>query len=92
MTQPMHCYYFSDETFAPKAAVFALHQHYKQCALTFKYVVPSDLAVQSIGHFGFFKNLGSRTLWSEVVDFFNAAALGQNQGRGQASDQLDDSK
>lgn len=73
MTQPLLCYWFEDDHFAPKAAVLALHQHYSQCVITFKEISPSDLNVQSIGHFGFFKNKAAMTLWLEVIDFFNTA-------------------
>lgn len=72
MVIPIQCYYFSDDPFAPELAVFALHQHYKHCAIHYEAVSPHDLGMKRIGHFGFFKKESAETLWLEVIDFLNA--------------------
>lgn len=71
MTHKMLAFYFTDDSFAPKDAVKAIHQHYRQCQISYRKVSPRDLGIQNIGHFGFFSKVESTKLWAEVVEFFN---------------------
>jgi predicted alpha/beta hydrolase len=72
MTQKILAFYFTDDLFAPKDAVMAFHQHYKQCPIEYREISPSNLGVKKIGHFGFFTKKESQKLWSEIVTFFNS--------------------
>lgn len=72
MTQKILAYYFTDDSFAPKAAVKVIHQHYNHCQVNYREVSPSDLNTDYIGHFGYFTKKESQKLWSEAIDFFNS--------------------
>ncbi|OUY08882.1 alpha/beta hydrolase family protein [Acinetobacter populi] len=71
MKQRILSFFFTDDSFAPKQAVEALHQHYSQCLIHYREISPQDLGVNTIGHFGFFKKDEAQKLWVEVIEFFN---------------------
>ena len=70
---PMLALGFDDDTFAPPAAVDALHQRYASARLERRQLAPADLGVARIGHFGFFKP-GLPALWDETADWMAGAA------------------
>ena len=59
---------FTDDSFAPRTAVEALHREYRAATVEHRHVAPSDCGVPRIGHFGFFKP-GVPALWKEVADW-----------------------
>jgi predicted alpha/beta hydrolase len=72
---PMLSFSFEDDTYAPKAAVDALHSLYAQAQIERRHVVPRDLGVKEIGHFGFFRDTFRPTLWEGLGEFvFGAVA------------------
>ena len=71
MTQKILAFYFTDDVFAPKQAVEALHQHFSNSDIHYRRISPCDLEVAQIGHFGFFKKDEAQKLWLEIIDFFN---------------------
>jgi len=59
----------SDDTYAPRAAVEALHSLYVGAQLERRHLSPQDLGVKEIGHFGFFKESFRSTLWEQLGEF-----------------------
>jgi predicted alpha/beta hydrolase len=57
---------FSDDDYAPPAAVDALHREYRGATVERRTVTPAELGVERIGHFGFFRDAG-RGLWGGVA-------------------------
>lgn len=66
---PLLAYRFSDDQTAPGRAVAALLRWYENAAVQERAVDPSDLGVPQIGHFGFFRQKFSETLWREAGDW-----------------------
>ena len=73
---PTLFYSFTDDDYAPRAAV----EHYlatlSGSERTHRRFAPSDLATKEIGHFGFFRPRFEPTLWREVLRFFDDAIEG----------------
>lgn len=66
---PLLFWSFSDDLdLAPKRAAEALAMHYVNCRITHEHIHPSDLGVESIGHFGFFKKGGEKKLWPALLE------------------------
>lgn len=74
---PTLFYSFTDDDYAPRAAV----EHYlatlSGAARTHRRFAPTDLGVDEIGHFGFFRPRFEPTLWLEVARFFDDVTLGR---------------
>jgi predicted alpha/beta hydrolase len=75
--RPVRFYSFTDDDFAPEAAV----RHYlallSGAPVDHRRLAPSDVGLRSVGHFGFFRQ-GAEALWREA-----AAALHDFTGRGE---------
>lgn len=59
-----------DQLFGPPEAIQALMHRYGNSKTSFQFIRPSDLKLQSIGHFGFFKSQHQEKLWSMPVMYF----------------------
>lgn len=65
---PLLFWSFTDDLdLAPKRAAEALVQHYVNCRITHEHIHPSDLGVEAIEHFGFFKKGGEEKLWPALL-------------------------
>lgn len=65
---PLLFWSFSDDRdLAPERAADELAKHYVNCSVTHEHIRPSDLGVEAIGHFGFFKKGGEGTLWPALL-------------------------
>lgn len=73
---PLLAYSFSDDRFAPPAAVAALIRTYSRAAVRRRHLHPAELGVEAIGHWGFFRLGLVPTLWAELADF-----LGEGDAR-----------
>jgi len=58
---------FTDDRFAPRAAVENLHVHYGSPDCLHRHVAPRAVGADRIGHFGFFREGRTPGLWNEVV-------------------------
>lgn len=58
---------FSDDPFAPRDAVEALHAEYGSPHLVHRHLSPRDVGADRVGHFGFFRQGRTATLWDDVV-------------------------
>jgi predicted alpha/beta hydrolase len=66
---PVRAYSFTDDAYAPSQAVDALLQRLTGTSVDHRRLSPSDLALVSVGHFGFFRQAAGARLWGEVKDF-----------------------
>lgn len=66
-SSPILALSFSDDRFAPQAAVEALHARYGSQDLVYRHLTPEELGTDRIGHFGFFREGKVPGLWSEVT-------------------------
>lgn len=57
---------FSDDLLAPYPAVLDLKRCYSGMKIDHRHYEPDDLALQHIGHFGFFKKKSTSAMWREV--------------------------
>jgi predicted alpha/beta hydrolase len=69
---PICDYSFSDDTYAPYAAVEELLTFYPNAPKTHKHVRPADVGAPAIGHFGFFRKAFESTLWAESAAWLAA--------------------
>lgn len=70
---PLLSYSFTDDPYAPKAAVDALHSLYVGAELERRHLSPLDAGAKKIGHFGFFRETFRSTLWERLGEFAFAA-------------------
>ena len=66
---PLRAYAISDDAFAPLPAVEALGRLYPNSRWETRRVAPRELGVDSIGHFGFFRERFRDSLWREAADW-----------------------
>lgn len=69
---PLLSYSFSDDAFAPRAAVEALHREYGNARVTRRYLTPAGLGVKSIGHFSFFRPNALPGVWEDTVKWLDS--------------------
>jgi predicted alpha/beta hydrolase len=74
VTAPILAYSFTDDTFAPAAAVRALLDLYRGATKTHRHLVPRDVGRRAIGHFGFFRAAQRERLWSEARAWLESPA------------------
>lgn len=73
---PILSFSFADDTYAPKAAVDALHSLYVNAKVERLHLAPRDVGAKELGHFGFFKEGFRETLWKRLGEFvFDAPAV-----------------
>jgi len=73
-TAPIRSYSFADDRDAPRAAVESLVGCYTQAPKEMTHKSPSDLGVDAIGHFGFFRERFRGSLWSEAAAWMKTHA------------------
>lgn len=61
---------FTDDRYAPAAAVKWLHQRYGSPKKIIRFFNPAQLGVSRVGHFGFFKKGLTPSLWDETAEWF----------------------
>jgi predicted alpha/beta hydrolase len=71
-TAPVCDYSFSDDSYAPRAAVDELLTFYPNAPKTHKHVHPADVGLKTVGHFGFFRKAAEPTLWPESAAWLAA--------------------
>lgn len=66
---PFRAYAISDDAFAPLPAVEALARLYPNARWETRRLAPRELGVDTIGHFGFFRERFRDSLWREAADW-----------------------
>lgn len=64
---PMLAYSFADDLIAPKKAADALLTRYTQTQLEWRHYAPSELGMNRIGHFGFFRSEYQGIFWIQLL-------------------------
>ena len=60
-------YSFSDDDYAPRAAVEGLLDFYTAADVRHRHIRPAEIGASSIGHFGFFRETFKETLWRDAT-------------------------
>ena len=71
-SSPLRAYAISDDPFAPLRAVEALAALYPNSRWETRKLAPPELGVESIGHFGFFRERFRDSLWRETADWLES--------------------
>jgi predicted alpha/beta hydrolase len=71
MHQPALMVSFADDELAPKSAVEQFIGYFKNVRWTHLHIIPSDIAQNEIGHFGFFQKSMTTSMWFDVVNWIN---------------------
>lgn len=79
---PALAYGFADDALAPRRAVDRLLASQPRLALRRRHVVPAELGLPGIGHFGFFRHDLSGSLWAESAAFMLDARTLREPVRG----------
>lgn len=74
--RPVRLYSFTDDPYAPKAAVEALVATFTGADLDHRRLSPTETCGR-MGHFGFFRPPRAEALWREAVDFLGAILRGE---------------
>lgn len=76
LTQPIHIISIEDDLLAPKKAADRLAiEVFPRAAMTRTHLVPAQLGVKSIGHFGFFRKSFQSSLWIIAADWLEKQAI-----------------
>lgn len=74
---PTLFYSFTDDAYAPQAAVQHLLRRLRRAPLEHVRLMPEERGADAIGHFGFFRPRFSATLWREAATFLRDALDGR---------------
>ena len=74
VAMPLRWMSFTDDPIAPFSAVEALRSYYPNAAVERLHLAPSDLGVEAVGHFGFFRKSMPRQPWDEIADWLELRA------------------
>lgn len=66
---PICAYSFSDDWYAPRAAVDALMSFYARAPIEHRHLRPRDVGAERVGHWGFFREGSRETLWRESASW-----------------------
>ncbi len=77
--KPLLAYSISDDGFAPRSAVEALHGFYRNARKTLRHVTPAELGVESIGHFRWLRDPFRSTLWEDMATWLEQQARENRQ-------------
>lgn len=73
ISAPVKMLSFSDDAFAPRAAVASLGELYVASAREHRHVSPAEIGRRRIGHFGFFRERVGKALWPEAATWLESA-------------------
>lgn len=74
LTAPVLAFSFTDDAYAPKAAVDWLHQLYTAAPVERRHLDPEGVGARRVGHFGFFRDRFRESLWTPVAAHLLAGA------------------
>lgn len=75
---PTLFYSFTDDEYAPEAAVDHLLRRLRRAPLQHVRLSPEDRGADAIGHFGFFRPRFATTLWTEAATFLRDSLEGRD--------------
>lgn len=68
-TGTLHAFAFTDDNFAPRAAMNALLGYYKNAKTSIETISPTEVGKSAIGHFGFFRESSADSLWPRSAEW-----------------------
>jgi predicted alpha/beta hydrolase len=74
---PTLFYSFTDDEYAPEAAVAHLLRRLRRAPVEHVRLAPEERGADAIGHFGFFRPRFSGTLWQEAASFLRESLAGR---------------
>lgn len=77
---PILAFSFADDPFAPRTAVDQLLSFYTSASVTHRHVVPRELGLRGVGHFGFFRESCREALWEECVRWLRRPGTAVERG------------
>lgn len=80
--RPVLFYSFTDDSYAPKAAVSAYLAKLERAPVVHRRFAPSMLGQDAIDHFGFFRRGVVPSLWEEAIGFMDDALSGRRSKLG----------
>jgi predicted alpha/beta hydrolase len=73
---PMLAYSIDDDWIAPLRAVEALHAAYVNCTIERRHVLPQELYLERVGHFGLLRDAGPTVwIWAEIARWLTQVEL-----------------
>ena len=72
---PILAYSVSDDPMAPPRAVDALLSLYSNADVERRHVYPRDVGLETVGHFGFFRNSARGPLWDDTRRWLGGAVI-----------------
>lgn len=70
---PLLSWGFSDDAYAPAAAIEAMLAHFPSAEIERRHLAPSDLGLSSVGHFGFFRSKAEAACWRPTAEWLQRA-------------------
>jgi predicted alpha/beta hydrolase len=67
--KPVLAYSFTDDSFAPKPAVNALHRALCTASINHQRILPGAIGANAVGHFGYFRRRIGSELWKDTTRF-----------------------
>lgn len=77
---PVLAFSFSDDPFAPRTAVDQLLSFYSEASVTHRHVVPAEIGLRGVGHFGFFREGCREALWEGCVEWLRRPGAAAERG------------
>jgi predicted alpha/beta hydrolase len=71
MTIPMLSYSFTDDDLMSATSTEALHKFYANAPIEHRRFTPAELDAKHIGHFGFYREDFSQSLWRMTLEWIN---------------------
>jgi len=75
VTAPLLAWSFTDDGYAPRAAVDWLHRLYASAPVVRRHLSPRELGVKRVGHFGFFRECFRDSLWEDAASWLLRPAM-----------------
>jgi len=75
LSQPILSLSFTDDEYLSERNIESLHAFYAGAAREMRRLAPSDVGVDRIGHFGFFRRRRAESLWSQARDWLVAQSI-----------------
>jgi len=69
LAQPILSLSFTDDEYLSERNIESLHAFYSGAAREMRRLAPSDVGVNRIGHFGFFRRRHAESLWRQACDW-----------------------
>lgn len=73
---------FADDAYAPQRSMAAILALYANALVEHRHLAPRDLGVESVGHFGFFRQRHRETLWEPAAAWLESHWISSREDSG----------